>query len=71
VKFANGAQLVLHLRSGAAITIDPRYTGSDPNALAPIIGFFIDHPEFRDRLLAPDAAIALVETAVAAPSDGS
>jgi hypothetical protein len=71
VIFANGAQLVLHLRSGAAIKIDPRYTGSDPNALAPIIGFFIDHPEFRDRLLAPDAAIALVETAVAAPSDGS
>jgi hypothetical protein len=71
VIFTNGAQLVLHLRSGAAITIDPRYTASDPNALAPIIGFFIDHPEFRDRLVAPDAAIALVETAVAAPSDGS
>jgi hypothetical protein len=62
---AKGAQLVLHLRSGDDITVDPRYTGSDPNVLAPIIEYFLNHPGSRDTLTEPRAAIALVETAAA------
>jgi hypothetical protein len=60
---------VLHLRSGDDITIDPRYTGSDPNVVAPIIDYFLNHAESRDTLARSRAAIALVETA-AAPIPG-
>ena len=56
-----GARLVLTLRAGGAIVIGAHHIGSDPNAVAPIIDFFLDHPEHRAVLATPMAALALVE----------
>ena len=56
-----GAKLVLQLRPSGAIVIMPHYTGSDPNVLAPLINFFLAHPEHRTALATPMAALVLVE----------
>lgn len=61
--YVRGARIVLHLRDGRTVTLDPRYTGSDPNVLATIVDYFLRHPADRAALADPRAAIALVESA--------
>lgn len=56
-----GARLVLNLRSGRGIVVDPRRIGSDPNVVAPVIDFFLENPRHRAVLSTPVAALALVE----------
>lgn len=58
---AKGARLVLNLRSGGVIVIDPHRIGSDPNVVAPVIDFFLRNPEHRAALATPRAALALAE----------
>jgi hypothetical protein len=61
-----GAKLVLHLRPTGVIVITPHYTGSDPNVLAPLINFFLAHPEQRATLATPMAALVVVEAEASA-----
>jgi hypothetical protein len=63
---SKGAKLALHLVSGGVIVIEPRYTGSDPNVVAPVIDFFLKHPAHRSTLATPEAALALVEQSAGA-----
>ena len=63
--YVKGARIVLHLQDSAPVTLDPRYTGSDPNVLAPIVNYFLRHPDDRAALADPRAAIALVESSCA------
>jgi hypothetical protein len=63
---SKGAKLALHLISGGVIVVEPRYTGSDPSIVAPVIDFFLQHPEHRSTLATPEAALALVEQSAGA-----
>lgn len=55
------AQLVLNLRTGAVLVVDPHRIGSDPNVVAPVVNFFLANPRHRATLATPMAALALVE----------
>ncbi|WP_188510817.1 hypothetical protein [Conyzicola nivalis] len=66
---SKGAKLALHLRTGGVVEIEPRYTGSDANVVAPVINFFLAHPEHRSTLRTPRAALQLVEEHAGAVSD--
>jgi hypothetical protein len=48
------------------ITIEPRWLGSDPNVVAPIILHFLEYPTDRPLLAEPTAAIQRVEQEIAA-----
>jgi hypothetical protein len=56
-----GIRLVLHLSDSGTIVLEPAYIGSDPNVLAAVIDFFVEHPEHRGMLATPEAALRLVE----------
>jgi hypothetical protein len=58
---SKGAKLALHLSTGGVIEVEPRFTASDPNVVAPVINFYLQHPEHRGILSTPEAALALVE----------
>lgn len=58
-----GAKLMLRRSSGTAIVIESRWTGSDPNLVAPIIEHFRANPRDRGTLADPAAALLLVEQA--------
>jgi hypothetical protein len=59
-----GARLVLTARSGAAVSVDPHWMGSDPNLVAAIVAHFSAHPDDRAALAGGRTAIRLVEAAV-------
>lgn len=56
-----GAKLAITTASGSAVIIEPRWLGSDPNEVAAIASYFLQHPEQRSLLGDPLAAIAHVE----------
>jgi hypothetical protein len=58
---SKGAKLALHLSTGGVMELEPRFTASDPNVVAPVINFFLQHPEHRGILSTPEAALELVE----------
>jgi hypothetical protein len=58
---SKGAKLQLRLRTGGVMLIEPRFMGSDANVVAPVITFFLQHPEHRGILSTPEAALELVE----------
>jgi hypothetical protein len=58
---SKGAKLQLRLRTGGVMLIEPRFTGSDANVVAPVINFFLQHPEHRGILSTPESALELVE----------
>ncbi|MBF4632864.1 hypothetical protein ITJ38_00420 [Agreia pratensis] len=61
-----GAKLLLSPVGCLPITIEPRWLGSDPNVVAPIIRHFLENPADRPLLAEPGAAIQRVEHALAA-----
>jgi hypothetical protein len=63
VTSTGGAKLVLHSTHSPAVVIEPRWTGSDPNIIAPIVDYYRTHPAERSALADPRAALRLVEAA--------
>ena len=59
---AKGAKLVLQPRAAAPIVVEPRWTGSDPNLVAAIVGHYLASPADRPLLAHPRDAVRRVET---------
>ncbi|WP_010205661.1 murein endopeptidase [Salinibacterium sp. PAMC 21357] len=55
-----GAKLGLHLKSGEVHVLPRRLIGSDPDAVAAIINYYLRHPADRNHLATPELAIQLV-----------
>ena len=58
--YKTSARLRLYPHVGRSVEIDPHYLASDPNVVAAVINFFVEHPEHRAALAAPVAALDLV-----------
>ncbi len=56
--------LVLHRRDGRPIRVSAQSLGSDPNVVAAIIQFYLQHPQHRDALAEPEVAMKRFEGAV-------
>ena len=61
---SHGARLVLHAVGGGVSSVDPHWTGSDPNLVAAIVEHFRARPADRAALRDGPAALDLVEDAV-------
>jgi hypothetical protein len=57
-----GALLTLVRTDGARVSVEPRWTGSDPHAVAAALEFFLDRPERRNLLTDPERALDAVDT---------
>ena len=57
-------KLVLTRIDGQFYSIEPRWIGSDPNEVAAIITYYLEHPEARGLLTDPRAAVRLVEDSI-------
>ena len=57
-------KLVLTRIDGQFSSIEPRWIGSDPNEVAAIITYYLEHPEECGLLSDPRAAVRLVEDSV-------
>jgi hypothetical protein len=55
------AKLVLLRAGGMPVIIEPRRIGSDPHAVAAVVGHYLRHPADREILSDPRAAIRRVE----------
>ncbi len=55
-----GKRLRLHHRDGNVHSLVPMFFGSDPVVVAEVIRYFLDHPDDRETLSDPRAALALV-----------
>ena len=55
-----GAKLSLQVKSGEVHFLPRRLIGSDPDAVAAIINYYLRHPADRDHLATPEFAIQLV-----------
>lgn len=60
VSTRTGAKLALHVNTGEVHVLPRRLIGSDPDAVAAIINYFLRHPADRDHLATPEFAIQLV-----------
>lgn len=56
----SGAKLGLHAKRGEVHILPRRLIGSDPDAVAAIINYYLRHPADRDYLVDPEVAIHLV-----------
>ncbi|MEV8249848.1 hypothetical protein AB0O87_02835 [Microbacterium sp. NPDC076768] len=56
----SGAKLGLHVKTGEVHVLPRRLIGSDPDAVAAIINYYLRHPADRGRFATPDAAIQAV-----------
>ena len=57
-----GAKLALRVNSGAVHVLPRRLIGSDPDAVASIINYYLRHPADRGHLATPERAIRLAHT---------
>lgn len=64
----SGAKLALHLKHGAVNVIPRRLIGSDPDAVAAIINYFLRHPADRGLLTNPETAIQRVAQSAERPN---
>lgn len=55
-----GSKLALHVITGEVHVLPRRLIGSDPDAVAAIVNYFLQHPADRGRLATPELAVQLV-----------
>ncbi|RLP79219.1 hypothetical protein D9V34_15555 [Mycetocola lacteus] len=58
-----GRYIYLHQEQGSPIRVDSRLTGTDVNVLYWTVRYFLEHPEQRELLRDPEAALRRVEEA--------